>query len=862
MADHKSTGRARSVVTAMLRRPVRRPVVEDGFTLVEMLMVIIILPLIIGAVTVVMITSLKATDTHDKQGTSQRLAESHDAQLTSAYFVRDVQSSANLEATNSTPLCTVASQTAAPGQTAVKELLGLEWNSGSTIVSYVWTKIGSSGAVVRNFCSGSAVASSTSTISHNVSSVNRATLTCNLVVDPGNLCQSDAGTGLIQTARVSTVEIDINESSGFVYKLIASPRQILGTSIGLAGSAPTLLLADGGNCGTGNISVNGTAAVNYGNLSFQNNNGSFSAQQVYEGVVTVNDGVLQAGSSTVTSATGPFNSAQVGEPIAGNGIPSGTTIKSVSSATQAKMTNNASANESNDSIQIGPNSAISPSSEYTGTTTSGTPIADPYANLPAPSPTGADTYVETSTFKPSGALTPGIYIIQAGMTIGGNGTVTVGATLGDGTDGVFFYVEGGSVTVGGTSNVNLSAISNGPYKSVYGGILIYQVPSDTSGMTLDGSSAVTTLDGVIAAPGATVTMDGGGNGGGLNAYGLEASSITCNGNNTTTILGPPENTTTTVASSMNPSNNGSTVTFTATVVASGGITPNGTVTFTQTPNGGVTVAMAGCSNLALNSSGQATCTTSTLVSAGSVYTITATFTPSGGGLLASSGSLPGGQKVNSFIATSTAVTSNVNPSSAGQAITYTATVTPASVLGALTGTVTFKDGATTITCGAGSQAFSGTTDTATCIATPSAGKHSITATYSGDTVYAASTSPTYTQYVNPMHISFIQGSKSKNGSNWSATIAITVVDGSNPAVPLNNVVVTGTWSTSGGGAVTSCTTGTNGQCPNSGSKQLSSGNLSTTSVSSVTFTVTSVTLSGYIWYPPADTADSVTVTFP
>jgi hypothetical protein len=75
-------------------------------------------------------------------------------------------------------------------------------------------------------------------------------------------------------------------------------------------------------------------------------------------------------------------------------------------------------------------------------------------------------------------------------------------------------------------------------------------------------------------------------------------------------------TSTTVTSSPNPSNSGQSVTFAATVTSTGG-TPSGTVTFAE----GSTVL---ASNVALNASGQAAFSTSTL-SVGS-HTITASFT--------------------------------------------------------------------------------------------------------------------------------------------------------------------------------------------------------------------------------------------
>jgi hypothetical protein len=89
-------------------------------------------------------------------------------------------------------------------------------------------------------------------------------------------------------------------------------------------------------------------------------------------------------------------------------------------------------------------------------------------------------------------------------------------------------------------------------------------------------------------------------------------------------------------------------------------------------------------------------------------------------------------------ATTTALSSNRNPSSSGQSVTFTATVTPSGA----TGTVTFKDGTTDLGTGSlsgGTAVFS--------TSTLSIGNHSITAVYSGDSGYSGSTSSVLTQTV-------------------------------------------------------------------------------------------------------------------
>jgi hypothetical protein len=97
--------------------------------------------------------------------------------------------------------------------------------------------------------------------------------------------------------------------------------------------------------------------------------------------------------------------------------------------------------------------------------------------------------------------------------------------------------------------------------------------------------------------------------------------------------------------------------------------------------------------------------------------------------------------------TTTALTSSLNPSTYGQSVTFTATVTvtpPGS--GTPTGTVTFYDGTTAL----GSVALASNGQAVYATSALTVGSHSITATYSGDTSFLGSTSPVLTQVVYPL----------------------------------------------------------------------------------------------------------------
>ena len=102
-----------------------------------------------------------------------------------------------------------------------------------------------------------------------------------------------------------------------------------------------------------------------------------------------------------------------------------------------------------------------------------------------------------------------------------------------------------------------------------------------------------------------------------------------------------------------------------------------------------------------------------------------------------SGAVGGGWCLNVTTAapTTTALTSSVNPSTFGQAVTFTATVTSGSTVNA--GTVTFKDGATDlgapVTVNASGQATFSTSTLAVA-------SHTVTATYNGTGAFQESTS--------------------------------------------------------------------------------------------------------------------------
>ena len=180
-----------------------------------------------------------------------------------------------------------------------------------------------------------------------------------------------------------------------------------------------------------------------------------------------------------------------------------------------------------------------------------------------------------------------------------------------------------------------------------------------------------------------------------------------------------------VSSSANPSTVGKAVTFTATVAPTDG---SGTVAFTADGT-----AISGCTAVALTASDTASCTTSALPAGdhtvGAGYTGDVLYLPS-------SGTLAGGQTVDRIVTTTKLATSAAKIAYQ-KSVTFTATVTGSDGHG----TVAFAaDGITINGCGTiALTTLLGKSQAKCSTAALAPGHHVITADYSGDTLYAPST---------------------------------------------------------------------------------------------------------------------------
>ncbi|MFS8085272.1 MAG: Ig-like domain repeat protein, partial [Acidobacteriota bacterium] len=179
---------------------------------------------------------------------------------------------------------------------------------------------------------------------------------------------------------------------------------------------------------------------------------------------------------------------------------------------------------------------------------------------------------------------------------------------------------------------------------------------------------------------------------------------------------------------------GSAITFTATVTGTPA-GPTGTVTFTDlTYNGFTPVTTTLASNVPLNASGAASVTESSLAAGGSFrgnHFITAAYS---GDATHPGSSVTMVQKVHAN-ATNLALASSSSPSTFGQPVSFTATVSSVpGGAGTPSGMVTFQDGVTVI----GQVPLNSAGTASLNIANLAPGSHNLTATYASDTQFAAS----------------------------------------------------------------------------------------------------------------------------
>ena len=370
-----------------------------------------------------------------------------------------------------------------------------------------------------------------------------------------------------------------------------------------------------------------------------------------------------------------------------------------------------------------------------------TATATALTSSPNPSEYG-ETVMLTATVSPSFAT--GTVTFYEGETELGTGALSAGtATMADSTLSVGTHpnltaVYGGDANCEGsvspahshevTRAETATALTSSPNPSTYGAVVTLTAtvsPPAATGTVTFYDDAVELGTGTLSAGTATLndsTLSVGTHANLTALYGGDANyagSASAAHSHEVTRAG----TATALTSSPNPSEYGEVVTLTATVTPS---SATGTVTFYDDG------AELGTGTL---SAGTATLADSTLTG-GTHANLTAIYSGDTNYVASTS---PAHSHEVTRAATATALTSAPNPSTYGEAVTLTATVTPSTA----TGTVTFYDDGAELGVGTLSAGIAMLSDS-----TLSVGTHAnLTAAYEGDTNYAGSTSSAHSHEV-------------------------------------------------------------------------------------------------------------------
>jgi type II secretory pathway pseudopilin PulG len=195
---------------------------DAGMTLVELLIVLVIMPMVIGAIALALVTSLE-----DSSGTSARLAESSDVQVASEFFGRDIESAASVTTSSSVTEC----------GSGTTPLLSITFSPGGTgdEVTYWEETVGTSYELMRDFCSGGAPTSAV------LSTTLQSATAIEATVSPSAISASG---GWISTSGISAISLQGVEesfatgsassaSTAYPLDLQASPRVSTPTSQGV-----------------------------------------------------------------------------------------------------------------------------------------------------------------------------------------------------------------------------------------------------------------------------------------------------------------------------------------------------------------------------------------------------------------------------------------------------------------------------------------------------------------------------------------------------------------------------------------------------------------------------------------------------
>jgi autotransporter-associated beta strand protein len=353
---------------------------------------------------------------------------------------------------------------------------------------------------------------------------------------------------------------------------------------------------------------------------------------------------------------------------------------------------------------------------------------------------GANTYASTlvsaGTLLVNGPQPTNVVTVNGGATLGGSGIIgstTANGAISPGSSGPAVLRSGSTTFAPGSSYiVKIDGTTPGSgYDQLGAAGPVSLAGNPTLVAKIGFTAAIGNSFAIItSSSGITGTFSGLANNALLNVSGQTFQiAYTSNSIVLTRVASPPA---VTLTSSPNAAVFGQPVTFTATVTPTPPATgaPTGVVNFTE----GTTILGTGT----LDASGVATFTTTTPLAVGT-HVITAVYTGDRNFMPSTSPSL---SQTVTRVTPLINLNASSNPSTFSQAITFTASV--AATVGTPTGNITLREGSTILGTATLDNSGRATFSTAAL----GAGTHTVTADYSGDQIFAPSTSAPLTETVN------------------------------------------------------------------------------------------------------------------
>ena len=463
---------------------------DQGFTLIELLIALLILPLVVGGVSVMLLSVLRS-----QSAVSNRITGSIDTQALSATLDRDVQSS-NFITTKATPSC---------GSTGT-QILGVESSGTLVSISYDIVPLGSKFSLWRYSCSAGNVVTPTgdTQISDNVPSSQSVSVTCSSSCSPA--------TSWLPSSSVSLVKMSVTETTTLAsYAISATPRMWSSASAGL-GSNPfpitPLTVLGNGTCPQTVLATAGSASISISNgAGAIMDDSTCSPSIVTGGASRISAGSIGTADPTPAAAISRSGSSQAPTPTFQPAVPDpfaslGAPATPTTAATGSCPGSGGTCSPGNFT------SALSLNGASLFTFASGTYVFDQPVSINGSATVifGSGTYDfrQGLTILGSGDVTfnSGTYIFSGATATSNALTVSGSGSLSAGTGGILLYIDSGTTTFRGSGHVALSGLSQ------YDGVALWQAKSDTNAMSLGGSSCTTANYGGIYAAGATIAPFG------------------------------------------------------------------------------------------------------------------------------------------------------------------------------------------------------------------------------------------------------------------------------------------------------------------------------------------------------------------